>query len=152
MSSDPVRIYLAEDNSADVWLVEEALRRHSISFKIENFTTAMSAIEAILRYGEPDVPVPDLILLDYNLPGGHGGEILAAAAANPHLANVPRAIVTSFLQPAEIRSALAAGALCVITKPADLEGFMTEVGGKVKALLDQSFPRTASTASHPNAK
>jgi two-component system, chemotaxis family, response regulator Rcp1 len=130
-----VRIFLAEDNAADVWLIEEALRRKSIHFEIDNYTTAADAIEAVTRCGLENAPVPDLILLDYNLPSGHGGEVLAAAAQNPYVARVPKAIVTSFLQPSEMNHAIELGAACVITKPAGLEEFMREVGGRIAALL-----------------
>jgi CheY-like chemotaxis protein len=130
-----VRIFLAEDNAADVWLIEEALRRKSIRFEIDNYTTAAEAIEAVTRCGLEDASVPDLILLDYNLPSGHGAEILAAAAQNPYLARTPKAIVTSFLQPVETNHVMELGAACVITKPAGLDEFMREVGGRIAALL-----------------
>ena len=130
-----VRIFLAEDNAADVWLIEEALRRKSIHFEIDNYTTAAEAIEAVTRCGLEDAPVPDLILLDYNLPSGHGADILAAAGQNPYVARVPKAIVTSFLQPGEMNHVIELGAACVITKPAGLEEFMREVGGQIEALL-----------------
>jgi two-component system, chemotaxis family, response regulator Rcp1 len=130
-----VRIFLAEDNAADVWLIEEALRRKSVRFEIDNYTTAAEAIEAVTRCGLEGAPVPDLILLDYNLPSGHGADILAAAAQNPYVAHVPKAIVTSFLQPGETNHVIELGAACVITKPAGLEEFMREVGGQIEALL-----------------
>jgi|SRR5579871_950488 len=136
MEKKLIRICLAEDNSADVWLIEEALRRRGLTFEIENFTTAPDAIAAVLKYGNPGMPVPDLMLLDYNLPGGHGGQILAFAAQNPHLSGIPKAVVTSFLQPSEVAAAMEMGASCVIQKPAGLNEFMAEVGGKVNALLE----------------
>ncbi|HEY7335996.1 MAG TPA: response regulator [Bryobacteraceae bacterium] len=135
MKNHSVRIFLAEDNAADVWLIEEAIRRQSIAFEIDNYTTAADAIEAVVRCGTGESPVPDLILLDYNLPSGHGGDILEAAAENSHISNVPKAILTSFLQPSESKKALELGAACVITKPASLDEFMSEVGGKVAKLL-----------------
>jgi CheY-like chemotaxis protein len=147
-------IFLAEDNAADVWLIEEALRRQSITFEIENFTTAAEAIEAVGKCGTPEMPAPDLMVLDYNLPGGHGGEILEAAAQNPRIAAIPKAILTSYLQPSEMQAALELGAACIITKPAGLEQFMTEVGGKLSALLrgdaGQSVPgiRGAAEQAH----
>jgi hypothetical protein len=48
---------------------------------------------------------------------------------------VPKAILTSFLPPGESKRALEIGANCVITKPASLDEFMREVGGKVAELL-----------------
>ena len=143
MKNQRIRIYLAEDNAADVWLIEESLRRRSISFEIENFTTAPEAIAAVSKYGNEDTPAPDLMLLDYNLPGGHGGDILASAARNPHLSLVPKAIVTSFLQPNEVKAVIDLGAHCVIHKPAGLEEFMSEVGGQVEALIASRVPPAA---------
>jgi chemotaxis family two-component system response regulator Rcp1 len=137
--SKPARILLAEDNAADVWLIQEALKRQSLDYEIENYTNAEDAIRAILGCGFGG-PVPDLILLDYNLPKGHGGEILAAAASNPHLANVPKAILSSFLQPRELELMLTLGVRCFITKPADLYEFLGVVGAKVNDLLKGSAP------------
>ncbi|HVZ16541.1 MAG TPA: response regulator, partial [Terriglobales bacterium] len=131
MSSHAVRLLIAEDNRADVWLIEEALKRLSIDYEIQNCATAEEAIDAVARFEDADLPIPDLILVDYNLPTGHGGEILAAAAAVPRLDNVPKAVLTSFLRPREHEAALQLGAKCIITKPAGLEEFMSVVGGKI---------------------
>ncbi len=131
----PVRILLAEDNAADVWLIQEALKRQALEFEIENHTTAEDAIEAMRRCGYGDVRVPDLILLDYNLPRGHGGEVLAAAVANPNLAGVPKAILSSFMQPQEVEKMLRLGVSCFIPKPASLHDFLRDVGAKINALL-----------------
>ena len=133
----PVKILLAEDNAADVWLIREALKRQSLNFEIDNYTTAEDAIEAILRCGSDDVRVPDLILLDYNLPKGHGGEVLEAAASNPHLAEVPKAILSSFMQPQELEKMLSLGAFCFISKPANLHEFLRVVGTRVTDLLNR---------------
>jgi CheY-like chemotaxis protein len=152
MSTNTIRIFLAEDNAADVWLIEESLRRRSITFEIENFTTAAEGIEAVLRYGSPGAPAPDLMLLDYNLPGGHGGDILASAVENPHLSSVPKAVVTSFLQPDEVKAVMQMGAVCVINKPAGLDEFMAEVGGKVEALLAGRVVRTATADSQCSSR
>src|SRR5215470_6248023 len=135
MTRHAVRLLVAEDNPADVWLIEEALKRKSIDYEIENYGTAAEAIDAMAAFKNASVPVPDLILVDYNLPTGHGGDILAAAAAVPRLADVPKAVLTSYLQPREHSAAMQLGARCIITKPAQLEEFMSEVGGKIAALL-----------------
>ncbi len=81
--------------------------------------------------------MPDLVLLDYNLPRGHGGEILAAAAANPNLAEVPKAILSSFMQPQDVEKMLEMGAACFIMKPAGLHDFLRDVGTKVSDLLNR---------------
>jgi CheY-like chemotaxis protein len=85
------------------------------------------------------------MLLDYNLPRGHGGDILAAAAGNPLLAGVPKAILSSSLRPAEMQEARRLGAVRFITKPANLADFFREVGTAVKELVRQQ--RAAPSAN-----
>lgn len=135
-----VRIFLAEDNPADVWLIREALKRQSLNVAIDNYPTAADAIAAVARCGCADVPVPDLILVDVNLPAGHGSDVLAAAAANPFLAETPKAVLSSYMQPAEQERMRSLGALCFISKPAGLHEFLRMVGTKVGELLDLSTP------------
>jgi CheY-like chemotaxis protein len=130
-----MRIFLAEDNMGDVLLIEEAIRRQSLECEIDHYATAEEAIDAIERCGNPGVPVPDLMLLDYNLPRGNGSDILAAASHNPNLAVVPKVIVTSFLQAQELAQALELGASGLITKPVHFESFMNDVGAKIAELL-----------------
>jgi two-component system, chemotaxis family, response regulator Rcp1 len=142
--AERVRIFLAEDNPSDVMLIEEALKRRSLAFELDHFTTAEQAIDAAQSCGSEGQPVPDLILLDYNLPRGNGSEVLAAAAKNPRLADVPKAILSSSLRPAEIQEARRLGAVRFITKPAELEDFFKEVGTAVAELLKQGG-RSATT-------
>ena len=130
-----MRIFLAEDNLGDVFLIEEALRRQSLVCEIDHYATAEEAIQAAELCGEAGAPVPDLMMLDYNLPRGNGSDILSAASHNPRLARVPKVIVTSFLQAEELAQAIALGASGLITKPVDFELFMSDVGSKIAELL-----------------
>jgi CheY-like chemotaxis protein len=135
MKNEPVRIFLAEDNAADVLLIEEALKRQNLTYEIVHYETAADAAQAVSVCGEGGTKIPDLLLLDYNLPGGQGLDILAAAAANPRLAGVPKAILSSFLRPSELRQAQEMGIQCFIAKPANLMDFLKDVGEKVVELL-----------------
>jgi len=130
-----MRIFLAEDNLGDVFLIEEALRRQSLVCDIDHYATAEEAIQAAERCGNAGAPVPDLMMLDYNLPRGNGSDILAVASRNPKLEAVPKVIVTSFLQADELAQALELGASCLITKPVDFDSFMRDVGSKIAELL-----------------
>src|SRR4051812_38204102 len=106
MNTERVRILVAEDNVADVWLIEESLRRQSIDYELDRYVTAEDAIAAVKQCGRDGNHVPDLLLLDYNLPGGRGVDILVAAASNPILGNVPKAILSSFLSSREMQEAM----------------------------------------------
>jgi len=135
MKAYKMRIFLAEDNLGDVFLIEEALKRQSLVCDIDHYATAEEAIHAAELCGSKGSPVPDLMMLDYNLPRGNGSDILEAASHNPKLAAVPKVIVTSFLQADELAHALELGASCLITKPVDFESFMRDVGAKIAELL-----------------
>lgn len=132
--SEVVKILLAEDNPADVWLIREALMRQSLACEIEHYTSAEDAIRALGRYGE-ESPAPDLILVDYNLPTGDGGQVLAAAFSNPYLARVPKAVLSSYIRPQEMDRILELGESSFISKPANLREFLGVVGSTVAAML-----------------
>jgi chemotaxis family two-component system response regulator Rcp1 len=133
-----VHVFLAEDNAADVWLIEEALKRQYLDYRLAHYSTGEEAIQAARACGSADSPVPDVMLVDFNLPRGDGREVLSAAALNPKLAAVPKVVMSSFLRPEELEQALQLGALCFIPKPAGLDAFLTTVGAKVTELLDTS--------------
>lgn len=135
MKSGAHLILLIEDNPGDVRLIREALRVHAIEVQIVQIEKADEAIRAVSGYGSDDSELPDLILLDYNLPRGDAGDVLIAVSKNPALAGIPKAVVTSSLAPKDREQALRLGADCFINKPPDLDGFLNEVGGTIATLL-----------------
>ncbi len=128
-------ILLVEDNPGDVRLIEESLRMHALDYRIHHYETADKAIRALSGCGNDGAQIPDLILLDYNVPRGNARDILAAASMNPVLADIPKAVVTSSLAPKDREQAFELGAHCFIHKPQDLDSFLAEVGSKIVELL-----------------
>ena len=138
-SSQVLRIFLAEDNAADVVLVREALERHSVSCELTAYPNAQAAILAMERCGMDGNPVPDLILVDLNLPWGHGCDVLEAAAKNPEVRSVRKAVLSSFIgSPSDVERARRSGATSFIMTPANLENFLDEVGRQIASLLPSS--------------
>jgi CheY-like chemotaxis protein len=131
------RIFLVEDNPGDVRLIRESLRAQDVDYELLHYETVDEAVRAVRACGS-DGNVPDLILLDFNLPRGDARDILAAASQNPALAGVPRAVVTSSLAPKDRDQAMKLGAACFINKPQELDAFLNEVGGSIVALLRTS--------------
>ena len=131
------RILLVEDNPGDRRLIAEALRHHGIEFTLSHYEKADEAARAIETCGHDGKELPELILIDYNLPCGDARDVLTAAAGNPALAHVPRAVVTSSLAPQDREQALRLGARSFIYKPATLDDFLEEVGSSIAALLEQ---------------
>lgn len=133
------RILLAEDNPADVYLLREALNEQRIPYHLTVVTDGEQAQLAI-EEAQGD-SLPDLIVLDLNLPKSDGGDVLRKIRERPELSNAPVIVLTSSDSPRD-RSAIAAlGASCYITKPSDLDAFM-ELG---KTLMDFAHGRGSST-------
>ena len=138
MNKTSYNILLIEDNPGDVRLIEESLRTKNIPYEMTRCETVDSAVKAVTRYTPEDADLPDLILLDYNLPGGEARTIIKAAVGNPALSKTPKAVITSSVSPRDRQDALHTGADCFINKAPDLESFLTEVGDAIIKLLSES--------------
>ena len=132
-----VHILVIEDNPGDVRLIQEALRANTVDFRMTHLDTADRALKAVHRYEPGAADLPDVMLLDFNLPAGNAADILMAANRNPALAGTKKAVVTSSVAPKDRDQAMQHGADCFIFKPADLDSFLTEVGGALRTLCDQ---------------
>jgi two-component system, chemotaxis family, response regulator Rcp1 len=127
----PIEILMVEDNPGDVRLTVEALKEGKVR---NNFHTVEDGIEAMAflrregRYA--DVPRPDLILLDLNLPKMNGREVLAEVKEDPDLRRIPVVILTVSKAEQDILKSYNLHANCYITKPVDLDQFL----GVVKSI------------------
>jgi CheY-like chemotaxis protein len=130
--TDTIRILLAEDNPADVYLIEEALREHQVPFEI---TVAEDGEAAITMLGEGRTQ-PDIVLLDLNMPKRSGGEVLERVRKDAG-GDVPVIILTSSDSPSDKEEALRLGATCYIRKPTGLDEFL-EIGATIKRLVHEA--------------
>jgi two-component system response regulator len=135
MNADTMRILLIEDNPGDVRLIEECLRSRGIQYELTHCETIDAAVRTVNGYCASGPAAPHLLLLDYNVPRGDARSVLEAAARNPALGNTRKAVVTSSVSPRDQQDALQSGADTFIYKPADLDSFLREVGGKIAELL-----------------
>ena len=137
MSQAPARILLGEDNPADVYLIRQALDENAINYDL---TVAVHGGEILEVVNTSGAAIPDLIVLDLNLPRHEGLEILKLIRATPELERVPVAILTSSDSPKDRLAASQLGATCYIRKPSNLDEFM-DIGKTFHTLLSN---RTAS--------
>ena len=73
MAERPYRIWIAEDNPADVYLIEEALRRHEFTYRLATAGNGEDMLNMIARLDQdPAESCPDLFLIDLNLPRRSG--------------------------------------------------------------------------------
>lgn len=132
---EKLRILLVEDNPADVRLIREALRCKGIDFELEHHETAIAGIKAVKRTDRDHTNVPDVILLDYNLPAGTARDVLIAARENPLLTDAKKAVLTCSVAPRDRDDAFEAGADLYVFKPATLDEFLADVGNAVCQLM-----------------
>jgi two-component system, chemotaxis family, response regulator Rcp1 len=124
----PVEILLVEDNPGDVRLTREALREGKVSNRLHVAADGEEALAFLRREGEhADAVRPDLILLDLNLPKKDGRQVLAEVKADPALRQIPVVILTSSQAEEDICRSYDLHANCYVTKPVDLDQFMTVV-------------------------
>lgn len=130
-----VRIFLAEDNPADVYLIERALKEHNLVFQLEVAENGKQALTFLRRADElGKEALPSLIVLDLNLPQHDGAEILQRIRQTRSLESVPVVVLTSSDSPRDQLSALESGASRYIRKPSNLQDFMA-IGAALKDLL-----------------
>lgn len=123
----PFRILLVEDNPADVRLTRLALSdgpatRLSVAADGEE-ALAMLRREASHR----DMPRPDLVLLDLNLPKKHGHEVLAEIKGDPKLCSIPVVVFSTSRYHEDIDRSYRLQANAYVAKPRDLEDFLSTV-------------------------
>ncbi|MGA2386103.1 MAG: response regulator [Candidatus Bathyarchaeia archaeon] len=120
----PVDILLVEDNPGDVRLTKEALRDAKVLNEIYVAKDGVEAMEFLHRKGRfSKVPLPDLILLDLNLPRKDGREVLAEIKEHPILKHIPVVVLTTSKAEEDIVKTYNLHANAYITKPVDLDRF-----------------------------
>lgn len=130
------KIFLAEDNPGDVFLVRRALDFYRIEYELSLAKNGEEAI-ALVRRAEDGEFVIDLMLVDLNLPRYDGGQVVAAARSGKMLGKTPIIILTSSDSPHDRWRLSELGANLYFRKPADLNSFM-QVGKLVQEVIAQS--------------
>lgn len=121
-------ILLVEDNPADVKITERALRDSGLPVDLHVVRDGEEAMDYLLRRGlyagDKGCRVPDLILLDLNLPRLSGREVLERVRATPDLRAVPIVVLTTSKRHEDVQAMYAAGANTYIEKPQDFQRFV----------------------------
>lgn len=108
--TEPLRIVVAEDNKSDVFLVRQALALHGVDAELTVHRDGEEMVENLERIEAQEVPCPDLILLDLNLPKRDGQFLLERIRQSPICSSVPVIIVTSSNVPKDREGASRMGA------------------------------------------
>lgn len=120
-----MQILLAEDNPADVRLLQEAFKESRIETKLNVVSDGVEALAFLRREGKyAAAPQPELVVLDLNMPKKDGRQVLAEIKADPQLRTIPVMILSSSSLPQDQQTAAALGAVRYVVKPQDLSQFL----------------------------
>ncbi len=124
MKQDPAKnltILIVEDNPGDIRLIKEAMKTSSLD---STMYVAHDGVEAIhfLETRKRD-SIPQLIVLDLNLPKKSGVEVLQFVKRDEMLKEIPVVVLTSSQNPQDINKAYDLHANCYLTKPANFDAF-----------------------------
>jgi CheY-like chemotaxis protein len=124
----PVEILLVEDNPGDVRLTQEAFKEGKVRNNLHVAVDGVEAMAFLRREGKyADAVRPDIILLDLNLPKKDGREVLAEIKGDLELKRIPVVVLTTSEAEQDILRAYGLHANCYITKPVDLDQFMSVI-------------------------
>ena len=123
-----IKILLVDDDPADTELTEELLAESKVKLELYTVQDGVYAMEFLRKQGEyANVPTPDLILLDLNMPRKDGRETLEEIKQDPALKHIPVVILTTSDSDIDVAKSYATGASCYIKKPVDLGEFQKVV-------------------------
>jgi PAS domain S-box-containing protein len=122
VSSDKsATILYFEDNSSNVELVEQILGSQRPGIRLISTKNGDHSVDLVMEHK------PDLVLLDLNLPGIHGSEVLKLLQAEEKTKAIPVVIISADAMPHQLQRLIVAGAKKYLTKPLDVIGFLKVV-------------------------
>lgn len=126
----PIELLVVEDNPADAELLRVKLKKAQVSIHLHVIDNGEDAIAFLRKQGaHHGAPTPDLVLLDLNLPGIHGREVLRRMKQDDTLAVIPVVVMTSSEAEDDVVKSYRAGASAYVRKAADLAGYSRIVKG-----------------------
>jgi CheY-like chemotaxis protein len=121
-------ILLVEDNPGDARLAQEALKEGRMTTRLQVVVDGVEAMAYLRREGGfANSPRPNLVLLDLNLPRKDGRQVLAEMKADADLRRIPVVVLTTSQAEQDILRSYDLHANCYITKPVDLDRFISVV-------------------------
>ena len=123
-----VSILVADDDSDDSMMIEDALRENRVANKLHFVRDGEELMDYLLNRGQfmgAVRPSPSLIFLDLNMPKKDGREALAEIKAHPVLKSIPVVVLTTSSAEEDVYRTYNLGVNSFITKPATFEGLVT---------------------------
>jgi CheY-like chemotaxis protein len=139
-----IDVLLVEDDPGDVAITREAFEENKVHNRLHVVSDGVAAMAFLRREGEyADVPTPDLVLLDLNLPKMDGREVLAAIKADEVLRTIPVVVLTTSDRAEDVSTSYSLHANAYVTKPVDFERFI-----EVVRQIDDFFVSVVKLPAH----
>ncbi len=122
-------VLLAEDDPGDATLVKTAFADSPYQCRIDHAWDGVEAMSKLQSLAGASGRLPDLLLLDLNMPKKNGIEVLCEIKADPALRDIPVVMLTTSDAPRDIASAYRAGASGYVSKPVDVDSLFTLIRG-----------------------
>lgn len=124
----PIHILLVEDNEGDIMLIKEAFGEAKLANELTVLKDGEKAIKYLKREGEQkEAGIPDLIILDVNLPRVNGHEVLHFIKFTDKLKHIPVIMLTTSSSDKDIEQSYDNHVNCYITKPVDVDDFLKAI-------------------------
>jgi len=124
----PIEVLLVEDSPSDANLTIREFSKAKIANKLHWVDNGEDAMDYLYGRGEfINAARPDLILLDLNLPGMDGREVLVEVKSDADLKKIPIVILTTSTDEEDVLRSYNLNANCYISKPIDINEFMLAV-------------------------
>lgn len=131
MTYNPKNILIIEDSDDDYFAIDRAFKKSGLRNSLVRCTNGDQAVDYLKRngkYADPAVsPRPGIILLDLNLPGLDGRDVLRIIKADPVLKRLPVIVLTTSSAEQDIERCYSYGANTYIQKPVNLSGFFQAI-------------------------
>lgn len=142
-SSGKKCILLVEDNPEDYETTLRAFKKAGVTNPIHRCEDGEDALDYLFHRGEysdpKSAPRPGIILLDLNLPGTDGRQVLVEIKSDANLKQIPVVVLTTSTDHRDIRECYSSGANSYIQKPVDLVGFVKAIEKLSEYWLDMTI-------------
>ena len=126
-----LNILLVDDSEDDIMIAQKAFAQLSFPHKLETAPSAQAALDYLQcrgKYADRKPVLPDLLLLDINMPLMNGFALLKILKADQLLKKIPVIILTSSSAREDVSRSYECGAASYLTKPGSFEGFKNLLG------------------------
>ena len=127
-----INILIVDDNADDIVLLEEAIESIGREIKCDSFPNGIEAIDYIEKRALSNSPLPDLVIMDINMPLMTGIEAVAAMRKNHSSNSLPVTILTSSDRNEDIDASYASGANICLRKPDDFRDLEQTLTGLIQ--------------------